>query len=69
MSKKHKELFMGLNYTEALPVLYSEVTGCVSISAFVLLVAIPRGTTSSAVVSKICVITVEVRSRKRFLRF
>ena len=59
---------MGLNYTEVLPVLYSEVTGCVSISAFVLLVAIPRGTTSSAVVSKICVITVEVRGRKRFWR-
>ena len=57
---------MGLNYTKALPVLYSEVTGCVSISAFVFLVAIPRGTTSSAVVSKICVITVEVRGRKRF---
>ena len=57
---------MSLNYTEPLPVLYSEVTGCVSISAFVFLVATPRGTTSSAVVSKICVITVEVRGRKRF---
>ena len=66
MSKKHKDVLMGLNYTEPLPVLYSEVTGCVSISAFVFLVATPRGTTSSAVVSKICVITVEVRGRKRF---
>ena len=57
---------MGLNYTKALPVLYSEVAGFISISACVFLVASLRGTTSSAVVSKICVITVEVRGRKRF---
>ena len=50
---------MGLNYTEALPVLYSQ-------AAFVFLVDIPRGTTSSAVVSKTFLITVEVRCRKRF---
>ena len=49
-----------LNCVEYLLVLASMVTRCVSISAIVFLVGITRGTTSSAVVSKICAIRVEI---------
>ena len=49
-----------LNCVEHLLVLAAMVTRCVSISAIVFLVGITRGTTSSAVVSKICAIRVEI---------
>ena len=49
MSKKHKKVWIALNYTERLLILASVITGCLSFSAFVYLVGIPKGIASSAV--------------------
>ena len=49
MSEKYKKICTYLNDVEHLLNLASIVTGCVSISAFVSLVAFPVGITSSAV--------------------
>ena len=49
ISKKHKKTFKILNYTGHLLILASTVTGYISNSPFVSLVAIPAITTSSAV--------------------
>ena len=43
ISKKHKKVFKILYYTKHLLILAFTVTGCVSISAFTSLVAIPVG--------------------------
>ena len=53
MSKKHEKACGVLNYIEHLLILISTVTGCISISAFASLVAIPIGSTSSVIVLKI----------------
>ena len=45
ISKKHKKTSGNLNYVENLLILASMVTGCVSISAFALLVSLPIGVT------------------------
>ena len=45
ISKKYKKICNYLNYVEHLPILVSIVTGCVSISAFALLVFVPAGIT------------------------
>ena len=57
MSEKYKKTCKYLNYAQHLPVLVSTVTGCVSVSAFALLVCVPVGITSSAVGIKICAIS------------
>ena len=57
MSKKHKKTCRTLNYFEHSLLFTSAVTGCVSISAFASLAAIPIAITSSAVGLKICAIT------------
>ena len=62
MSKKHEKVYRVLNYIEHLLILISTVTGCVSISAFVSLVGIHIGVTSSEIVLKICVITEGIKS-------
>ena len=46
-----------MNYIKHLLVLISTISGCVSISAFVSLVGIPIGITSSAIGLKIYIIT------------
>ena len=61
MSKKHEKTFITLNYVEDFLTLASKVTGCVSISAFALLVEIPIGITSSEATIKTCVITAEIK--------
>ena len=61
MSKKYKKTCKYLNYGENLLILASTVTGCVSISAFASLVAIPAGITSSALGIKICPITAGIK--------
>ena len=48
--------------------LVSTVTGCVSISAFASLVGIPIGFTSSAIGSKICVITAGIKKYKSIIK-
>ena len=53
MSEKYKKTCKCLNYVEHLLLLVSSVTGCVSISAFTLLVCVPAGIMSSAVGLKI----------------
>ena len=48
-SKKHRKVYMTLNYIEHFLILASAVTGCISISVFASLFGIPIGTTSSAI--------------------
>ena len=57
MSKKHKKVCRVLNYIDHSLIVICTITGCVSISGFASLVAIPIGITSSAIELKICVIT------------
>ena len=61
MSKKHRKVFITLNYIEHFLILGSTITGCVSISSFASLVGIPVGITSSAVVLKTWVITAAIK--------
>ena len=61
MSKKRKKGCIILNYIEHLVILTSVVTGCFSISAFVSLIGIPVGNTSSAVGLKIFAITAGIK--------
>ena len=65
MSKKHKKVCTALNYIEHFLILASTITGCVSISAFVSLVGIPIGVTSSAIRIKICAITAGIKNYKK----
>ena len=53
-----------LKYTEHLPILALEVTGCVSISSFASLVGIPVDIVSSAWAIKFCVGTAEIKKDK-----
>ena len=62
MSKKQKKVSMALNYIEHLLILASAVTGCIWISAFALLIGIPIGITSSAIVLKSCAIITGTKS-------
>ena len=49
-------------------ILGSTITGCVSISAFTSLVAVPVGITISAVGLKICVITAGTKKYKSIIK-
>ena len=55
---KHKKVCKAFSYIEHLLILTSVVTGCVSISTFVLLVVIPVGNASSVVSSllRVCMV-------------
>ena len=53
MSEKHKKTCKYLSYVENLLISASKVTGCVSISAFTLLVAVPVSIKSYAIGLKI----------------
>ena len=68
MSKKHKKVCRVSNYIKPLLILISKNTGCVSISAFVCLVGIPTGITSSAIGLKICVITAGIKKYKSIIK-
>ena len=57
MNKKHKKVCTTLNHIEHFVNLASTITECVPVSAFVSLVGIPIGITSSAIGLKICAIT------------
>ena len=61
MSKKHRKVCTALNYIGHFLILASAITGCISISAFVSLLGIPIGITSSTIRLKICEITVEIK--------
>ena len=62
MTGKNQKTYKYLNYVEHLLILFSTVTGCVSISDFASLVCFPVGITSSAVVIKICAITAGIKN-------
>ena len=59
---------MTLNYIECFLILASAVAGCISISAFVSLVGIPIGITSSAIGLKICAITAWIKKYKSIIK-
>ena len=67
MGKKHKNVCRVLNYFKHLPILISTLPGCVSISAFTLLVGIPVGITSSAMALQICAITTGIKKYKSII--
>ena len=54
MTKKHRKVCLASNYFEKLLILVSVITGCVSISVFVLLVDSAACIASSTAVLKIC---------------
>ena len=64
MSKKQKRMCRTLNYFEHSLLFISAVTDCVLIFAFVSLVRIPIGISSSAVLLKICALTAEIKKYK-----
>ena len=64
MNKKHKKVYMVLNYIEQVFILVSAVTVCVSISAFGSLVVIRVDVASYSVELKICVITARIKQHK-----
>ena len=61
MSQKHKKVCTTLNYIEHFLILASAIAGCISISAFVSLLGIPIGITSSVVGLKICAVTAGIQ--------
>ena len=68
MSKKHKKVFRVLNYIDHLFIVISIITGNVSIFAFVSLVGIPIGITSSAIGLKICAIAAGNKTYKSIIK-
>ena len=57
-----------MNYIDHLLIVISTVTGCVSISVFPSLVAIPIGIRSSAIGLKICAITAGIKNYKSIIK-
>ena len=68
MSKKHEKICTTLNYIEHLLMLASPITGCISISAFVSLLCIPIGITSSSIGLKICAIAAGIKKCKSTIK-
>ena len=68
MSEKYKKTCKYLHYVEHMLILVSKVTGSVSISAFVSLVCVSVGITSSAVEIKICAIIAGIKKYKAIIR-
>ena len=64
----YKKTCKYLNYVEHLLILASAVTGCISISAFALLVFIPIGIMSSTVGIKICAIAARIKKYKSIIK-
>ena len=62
MSKKQKKVSIILNYPELIPFLVSAIAGYVSVSAFVSLLSISIGITSSVLRLKICTVTKKHKS-------
>ena len=68
MSRKHQKICTTLNYTGYFLILASTVTGCISISAFVSLLGILIGITSSAIGFKICEIAAAIKKYKSIIK-
>ena len=67
-SRKCKKVCTTLNFAEKFLILASTITECISISAFVSLLCIPIGTTSSAVGLKICAIAASNKKYKSLIK-
>ena len=61
ISRKHKKICTDLIYIEHFLILASTITGCISISSFAFLLAIPIGITSPAIGLKLCVMLQELK--------
>ena len=61
MSEKSERTIKYLDYVDHLLIPVSTIAGCISISAFALLVCVPISITSSAVGINICAITVGIK--------
>ena len=68
MSEEHKKMCRALNYFEDFPSFASAVSGCVSISAFDLLVGVPVGIESSTVEIKIYATPAGIKKYKSIIR-
>ena len=68
MSEKHKKVCRALNYFEHFLIFFSASSGCSSFPAFASLVSVPVGITSSAVGTKICVITARIKKDKSIIK-
>ena len=68
MSENYKNACKYKNHVENLIILVSAVTGCVLISAFVSLICVPFGITSSAVGKKICAIAAGIKKYKSIVK-
>ena len=68
MIEKYKKICKYLSCIEYLFIFASAVTGCVSISAFVLLVWVPVGITSSAVGIEICAIAAGIKKYQSIIK-
>ena len=64
ISRKRKKVCTTLNYNEHFLILASTITGCISISAFASLLAVPIGITCFATGLKIFAITTEIKKYK-----
>ena len=53
MTRKHKKICTNLNYIELFLILSYQITGCISVSAFALLLGISIGIKSSAISFKV----------------
>ena len=67
MSKKHQKIYRDLIYVEHLLILFSTVTGCISISSFASSVSIPGGITSFTIELKIYVIAAGIKKYKSII--
>ena len=68
ISEKYKKICTTLNYVEHFLILGSTITGCIWISAFTSLVAIPIRITSSAIGLKVCAITAAIKKYKSIIK-
>ena len=68
ISEKYQKICTTLNYVEHFLILGSTITGCIWISAFTSLVAIPIRITSSAIGLKVCAITAAIKKYKSIIK-
>ena len=68
MSRMLGKVCTALTYIQRFPILASEITGCISSSAFASLLCITIAKTSSTVGSKICAITEGIKKYKSIIK-
>ena len=68
INKKHKNVCRVLNYIDHLLIVTSTITGCVFISVFASIVAIPIGIASSIIGLKIRVISAGIKKHKSIIK-